>query len=54
MPGRQAVGAELARGLQQVGELDRLVAVDAGHRRLAARHSSSAKRSITASRKRAS
>ena len=35
MAGRQRVGAEVARGLEQVGELDRLVAGDAGHRRLA-------------------
>ncbi len=33
--GRQHLGAELARGRQQVAELDRLVAVDARHRRLA-------------------
>ncbi len=33
--GGQRVGAELARGLQQVGELDGLVARDAGDRRLA-------------------
>ena len=35
MAGRQHLGAELARGRQQVAELDRLVAVDARHRRLA-------------------
>ena len=35
MAGRQHVGAEFARGDQQVVELDRHVAVDAGHRRLA-------------------
>src|SRR3546814_20607 len=34
--GRQAVGAEVARGRQQVAELDRLVAAHAGDRRLAA------------------
>ena len=33
--GRQHLGAELARGAEQVAELDRHVAVDAGHRRLA-------------------
>ena len=33
--GRQRLGAELAGGRQQVGELDRHVAVDARHRRLA-------------------
>ena len=33
--GRQRVGAELARRRQQVAELDRLVAGDAGDRRLA-------------------
>ena len=35
MAGRQHLGAELARGVEQVAELDRLVALDAGHRRLA-------------------
>src|SRR5450759_2771563 len=35
MAGRQHVGAELARGDQQVVEFDRHVAFDAGHRRLA-------------------
>ena len=35
MAGRQHLGAELARGRQQVAELDRLVALDARHRRLA-------------------
>ena len=35
MSGRQHLGAELARGDKQVVELDRHVAVDAGHRRLA-------------------
>ncbi len=35
MAGRQHLGAELARGVEQVVELDRHVAVDAGHRRLA-------------------
>ena len=35
MAGRQNRGAELARGAEQVLELDRHVAVDAGHRRLA-------------------
>ena len=34
--GRQAVGVQVARGLQQVGELDDLVAADTGQRRLAA------------------
>jgi len=34
--GGQGVGTELARGGQQVAELDRLVAADAGNRRLAA------------------
>src|SRR3546814_19189063 len=34
--GRQRVGAEVARGRQQVAELDRLVAAHAGDRRLAA------------------
>ena len=34
MAGRQAVGVEVARGLQQVGELDGLVAAHAGQRRL--------------------
>ena len=33
--GRQHLGAELARGAEQIVELDRLVALDAGHRRLA-------------------
>ena len=35
--GRQHVRAEVARGAEQVGELDRTVALDAGHRRLARR-----------------
>ena len=35
MAGRQHLGAELARGLQQVAELDRLIAVHARHRRFA-------------------
>ena len=35
MTGRQHLGAEIARGVEQVAKLDRLVAVDAGHRRLA-------------------
>ncbi len=35
MPGGEGVGAELAGGLQEVGELDRLVAGDARHRSLA-------------------
>ena len=35
MAGRQHLGAELARGVEQIVELDRHVAVDAGHRRLA-------------------
>ena len=35
MAGRQNLGAELARGLEQVAELDRLIAFDARHRRLA-------------------
>ena len=35
MAGRQHLGAELARGLEQIAELDRLVALDARHRRLA-------------------
>ena len=35
MAGRQHLGAEVARGGEQVAELDRHVAVDAGHRRLA-------------------
>ena len=37
MPGRQHLRAELARGAEQVGELDRPVALDARHRRLARR-----------------
>ena len=37
MAGGERVGAELARGLQQVAELDRAVALDARHRRLAER-----------------
>ena len=37
MAGRERLRAELARGLQQVAELDRAVALDAGHRRLAER-----------------
>ena len=35
MAGRQRLGAEFARGLQQIAELDRLIALDARHRRLA-------------------
>jgi hypothetical protein len=35
MSGRQHPGAELARGREQIAELDRLVALDARHRRLA-------------------
>ena len=35
MAGRERLRAELARGRQQVAELDRAVALDAGHRRLA-------------------
>src|ERR1700748_1981911 len=35
MTGRECPRAELARGRQQVAELDRAVALDAGHRRLA-------------------
>ena len=35
MAGRQHARAQLAGGRQQVAELDRLVAVDAGHRGLA-------------------
>ena len=35
MAGRQHLGAELARRAEQILELDRHVAVDAGHRRLA-------------------
>ena len=35
MAGRQHLGAEIARSLEQVAELDRLVAFDTGHRRLA-------------------
>ena len=35
MAGRQRLGAELARSGEQFAELDRHVAVDAGHRRLA-------------------
>src|SRR5439155_21903576 len=35
MAGRQHLGAELARGREQIAELDRLVAIDARHRRLA-------------------
>ena len=37
MSGRQRAGAELARGRQQIAKLDRAVALDAGHRRLAER-----------------
>src|SRR6202007_929179 len=37
MSGRQHLGAELARGREQIAELDRLVALDARHRRLAGR-----------------
>ena len=36
MAGRQRVGAEILGGVEQIGELDELVAGDAGHRRLAA------------------
>ena len=35
MAGRQRLGAEFARGLEQVAKLDRAVALDARHRRLA-------------------
>ena len=35
MSGRHHLGAEFARGVEQIVELDRLVAFDAGHRRLA-------------------
>ena len=35
MPGRQDLGAELARGFQKIAKLDRLIALDARHRRLA-------------------
>src|SRR5690242_20526643 len=35
MPGREHVRAELARGVQQVVEFDRHIAVDAGHWRFA-------------------
>ena len=35
MAGRQRIRAELAGGRKQIGELDRLVAGDAGDRRLA-------------------
>ena len=35
MPGRKRGGAELARGLEQIAKLDRAVALDARHRRLA-------------------
>ena len=35
MAGGERIRAELLRGLEEVGELDRLVAGDAGHRRLA-------------------
>ena len=35
MTGRQNVGAEVPGGLQEVAELDRAVALDAGDRRLA-------------------
>jgi hypothetical protein len=37
MAGRERDRAELARGVEQVAELDRLVALDARHRRLAGR-----------------
>ena len=37
MAGRQHLRAEVARGAEQVGELDRAVALDARHRRLARR-----------------
>ena len=37
VPGRQHLRAEVARGGEQVGELDRPVALDARHRRLARR-----------------
>ena len=35
MAGRQNLGAKLARGLEQVAEFDRLIALHARHRRLA-------------------
>ena len=35
MAGRQHLGAELARGLEQIAEFDRLIALHARHRRLA-------------------
>src|SRR5260370_17035097 len=35
--GRDNLGAELARGLEQIAKLDRAVALDARHRRLAGR-----------------
>ena len=35
MSGRKRGGAELARGLEQIAKLDRAVALDARHRRLA-------------------
>ena len=35
MAGRQHRGAEIARGVQQIAEFDRLIAFHAGHRRLA-------------------
>src|SRR3979411_602049 len=35
MPGRKRRGAELARGRQQIAKLDRTVALDTRHRRLA-------------------
>ena len=37
MSGRERRGAEFARGRQQIAKLDRAVALDAGHRRLAER-----------------
>ena len=37
MSGRQRLGAKLARGRQQIAKLDRAVALDARHRRLAER-----------------
>jgi hypothetical protein len=35
MAGRQSLGAEFARGIEQVAEFDRLIALDARHRGLA-------------------
>ena len=37
MPGRQRLRAEVARGREQVAELDAAIALDARHRRLAER-----------------